>query len=264
MAPWSVPEMAEPSLVSRVGAIERLLSDSFQVTFEDRRLLQLALVHSSYLNENPEEFTESNERLEFLGDAVIGLAIAEELFRRRPLEPEGELTTLRAELVKRSTLAEVGRALDLGGHLIMGKGEAESGGRQRDSNLADAFEAVTGAIFQDQGYGAARNFVIEAMAKQLDAPGLPEYDANPKSTLQEFVQSKDGSQPIYRLVTITGEDHARKFEVEVLVSGRPAGRGTGSRKSGAEQAAARRALETLGWTGREAASRPRPDGANDP
>ena len=246
--------MAGPKLDSPVGAIERLLSESFGVRFEDRRLLQLALVHSSYLNENPEGFKESNERLEFLGDAVIGLAVAEELFRRRPLEPEGELTTLRAGLIKRSTLAEVGRALDLGGHLLMGKGEAESGGRERDSNLADAFEAVTGAVFQDQGYGVAQGFVLEAMARVLDAPGLPEFDSNPKSTLQELVQSRDGSLPVYRLVTVTGEDHARTFEVEVLVSGRPAGRGTGRRKSEAEQTAAQRALETLSRAGRRVGS----------
>lgn len=237
--------MAGSDLVRDIEAIELRLKESFGVGFEDRDVLQLALVHSSYLNENQEDFKESNERLEFLGDAVIGLVIAEELIRQRPLEPEGGLTSLRSGLVRKSTLAEVGRAIDLGEHLLMGRGEAESGGRERESNIADAFEAVTGAIFQDQGYDVARGFVLDVMARVLDTPRLPGFDTNPKSTLQELMQSSDGSLPVYRLVAVTGEEHARIFEVEVLLSGRPSGRGIGRRKSEAEQTAAQKAIETF-------------------
>ena len=228
------------------SVLGRRLKESFRVELKDESLLRLALVHSSYLNENPGEFDESNERLEFLGDAVIGLVVAEELYRRRPREPEGGLTALRADLVRRQTLARVARSLDLGPQILMGRGEAESGGRDRDSNLADALEAVAGAVFQDQGYEAARGFVLEAMAEELASSSLPGHETNPKSALQELVQSMDGSLPVYRIVAASGADHSRTFDVEVLVSGRPVGRGTGPRKSEAEQAAARQALEALG------------------
>ena len=238
------------------SVLGRRLKESFRVELKDESLLRLALVHSSYLNENPDELDESNERLEFLGDAVIGLVVAEELYRRRPREPEGGLTALRADLVRGQTLARVARSLDLGPQILMGRGEAESGGRDRDSNLADALEAVTGAVFQDQGYEAARGFVLKAMAEELASSSLPGRETNPKSALQELVQSMDGSLPVYRIVAASGADHARTFDVEVLVSGRPVGRGTGPRKSEAEQAAARQALEALGDTARPPASEP--------
>ena len=232
------------------------LKESFRVELKNESLLRLALVHSSYLNENPGEFDESNERLEFLGDAVIGLVVAEELYRRRPDEPEGGLTAMRASLVKGQTLARVARSLDLGPQILMGRGEGESGGRERDSNLANALEAVTGAVFQDQGYEAARGFVLKVMAEELASSSLPGHETNAKSALQELVQSMDGSLPVYRIVSASGADHARTFDVEVLVSGRPVGRGTGPRKSEAEQTAARQALEALGGTPRPPASEP--------
>ena len=239
--------------MSLPGVLLRVLKKSLGVEFEDESLLRLALVHSSYLNESPDEFDESNERLEFLGDAVIGLVVTEELYRRWPDEPEGGLTALRAALVRGQTLARVARSLDLGPHILMGRGEAESGGRDRDSNLADALEAVTGAIFQDQGYEAARGFVLKAMAEEL-ASSMAGRETNPKSALQELVQSMDGSLPVYRLLSASGADHARTFEVEVLVSGRPVGRATGTRKSEAEQAAARQAMQALGDAPRSPAS----------
>ena len=167
------------------SVLGRRLKESFRVELKDESLLRLALVHSSYLNENPGEFDESNERLEFLGDAVIGLVVAEELYRRRPGEPEGGLTAQRAALVSGQTLARVARSLDLGPQILMGRGEAESGGRDRDSNLADALEAVTGAVFQDQGYEAARGFLLKAMAGELTSSSLPGRETNPKSALQE-------------------------------------------------------------------------------
>ena len=169
------------------------MKESLGVELKDESLLRLALVHSSYLNENPGEFDESNERLEFLGDAVIGLVVAEALYRRRPDEPEGGLTAMRALLVRGQTLARVARSLELGPQILMGRGEAESGGRERDSNLANALEAVTGAILQDQGYEVARGFLLKAMAEELASSSLPGHDTNPKSALQELVQSMDGS-----------------------------------------------------------------------
>ena len=239
--------------MSLPGVLLRVLKKPLGVQFKDESLLRLAMVHSSYLNESPDEFDESNERLEFLGDAVIGLVVTEELYRRWPDEPEGGLTALRAALVKGQTLARVARSLDLGPHILMGRGEAESGGRDRDSNLADALEAVTGAIFQDQGYEAARGFVLKAMAEEL-ASSMAGRETNPKSALQELVQSMDGSLPVYRLLSASGADHARTFEVEVLVSGRPLGRATGTRKSEAEQTAARQAMQALGDAPRSPAS----------
>ncbi len=229
--------------------LDRASSESPGGETEGQGLLRLALVHSSYLNENPGEFEESNERLEFLGDAVIGLAAAEELFRRRPRGAEGELTELRAGLVKRATLARAARALGLGERLLMGRGEAENGGRERESNLADALEAVAGAVFHDCGYAAARDFALDALADEIDLALTAGFEANPKSLLQELAQRLDGSLPVYSLVSESGEDHARIFKVEVTVSGKPAGRGSGRRKSEAEQEAARQALEALGGAG---------------
>ena len=180
------------------------MKESLGVELKDESLLRLALVHSSYLNENPGEFDESNERLEFLGDAVIGLVVAEALYRRRPDEPEGRLTAMRALLVRGETLARVARSLDLGPQILMGRGEAESGGRERDSNLANALEAVTGAILQDQGYEVARGFLLKAMAEELASSSMAGHDTNPKSALQELVQSMDGSLPVYRIVAASG------------------------------------------------------------
>ena len=235
--------------MSLPGVLLRVLKESLGIEFMDESLLRLALVHSSYLNESPDEFDESNERLEFLGDAVIGLVVTEELYRRWPEEPEGGLTAMRAGLVRGQTLARVARSLDLGRHVLMGRGEAESGGRDRDSNLADALEAVTGAVYMDQGYEAARGFVLKVMVEVMDS-SMAGREANPKSALQELVQGMDGTLPVYRLLSASGADHARTFEVEVLVSGRPVGRATGTRKSEAEQAAARQAIQALGGTPR--------------
>ena len=243
--------------MSLPGVLLRALKESFGVEFKDESQLRLALVHSSYLNESPDEFDESNERLEFLGDAVIGMVVTEELYRRWPDEPEGRLTAMRVALVRGQTLARVARSLDLGRYVLMGRGEAESGGRIRDSNLADALEAVTGAVYIDRGYEAARSFVLKAMAEELASSSMSGRETNPKSVLQELVQSMDGSLPVYRLLSASGADHARTFDVEVLVSGRAVGRGTGPRKSEAEQAAARQAIRALGDTPRTPESRGR-------
>ncbi len=224
------------------------LEDSLGVVFRDKELLRLALIHSSYVNENPEEYPESNERLEYLGDAHVGLVVAHELFERYPDRPEGELTALRSELVRGETLARIAQSLRLGQYLFMGKGEEANGGRERHSNLAAAFESLVGALLVDQGYGASRDFVLRILSDEIASvtkrSGAPK---NPKSTLQEIVQRRGGPSPSYRIIEVSGEDHEREFTAEVVVRGEVVGRGTGRRKSLAERAAAQQALEVLGY-----------------
>lgn len=212
------------------------------LAFEDAGLLRVALVHSSYVNEAPHKGLESNERLEFLGDAVIGAVVAEELYRDRPDLREGSLTQRRAAVVQGSTLARAARELSLGECLQMGRGEEAAGGRERDSNLANAYEAIAGALFLDRGYTAARDWVLSTLQPYLSAP---DKEKNPKSALQEALQARGLPLPEYRIVGESGEDHARTFTAEVLVDGRTAGTGTGSRKSLAEREAASAALESL-------------------
>ena len=223
------------------------LEESLGVEFQDRDLLRLAFIHSSYLNENPETYPESNERLEYLGDAQVGLVIAHDLFERYPDQPEGELTALRSELVRGETLARIAESLHLGQYLLMGKGEEANGGRERQSNLAATFESLVGALFLDQGYEATRDFVLRVLSEEITSVEMrSNTPKNPKSTLQEMVQRRGGPSPSYRIVEVSGEDHAREFTAEVLVRGEVKGRGTGHRKSLAERAAAQKALEALG------------------
>ncbi len=225
---------------------QKSVEKDLRVSFRDKSLLLKALVHSSYMNEHPSEFKESNERLEFLGDALVGLVVAHEVYRRYPDLPEGQLTEFRSAVVRGESLAHVGEELNLGQHLLMGKGEEAGGGRQRRSNLAAAFEALVGAVFLDRGYDKARDFILRVLRSRLDALARPSVSKNSKSALQEMAQAKGLSSPVYRVTEVTGEDHTREFEVEVEVDGRVAGRGRGRRKSQAEQEAASQALEALG------------------
>jgi ribonuclease-3 len=222
------------------------LEEALGVSFQRRELLRLAIVHSSYANENPAENPESNERLEFLGDALLGLVVASDLYQRNPGWPEGELTSRRSSVVRGETLAEIAESLGLGRYLLMGRGEEASGGRERPSNLAAAFEAVVGALLLDQGYEAAREFVLRALAEKLAAASRHGVPTNPKSMLQELVQSKGKPSPVYRIVEMAGEDQAHLFTAEAVVADVVVGRGTGRRKSAAEQEAALDALKALG------------------
>ena len=221
------------------------LADELGFSFNNGDLFSLAFVHSSYVNENPEAFPESNERLEFLGDALVGLVVAHELYQRYPDRPEGDLTALRSALVKGETLALIADSLQLGQYLLMGKGEEASGGRKRPSNLAATFEALVGAVFLDQGYDEARDFVLRVLSDALSSVGKRISLKNSKSLLQELVQGKGKAVPSYRVVEVTGEDHARTFTVEVVISGAVMGSGTGSRKSTAEREAASEALRAM-------------------
>jgi ribonuclease-3 len=216
------------------------LQKTLGVSFNNPSLLEQALVHGSYANENPDIAT-SNERLEFLGDAILGLIIAEELYRRFPQYSEGELTKLRASLVRRDALSRMARAISLGNYLYLGKGEEASGGRRKPANLAGAFEAIIAAIFFDQGLAAARDFVLRSADKEL-SQGI---EADYKSQLQEIIQARHQQPPTYRLIETTGPDHDRTFTVEVRAGDTVLGRGSGKSKKMAETEAARSALARL-------------------
>ncbi|MDZ4278824.1 MAG: ribonuclease III [Dehalococcoidia bacterium] len=213
--------------------------------FKNDALLREALVHSSYVNENPELAPASNERLEFLGDAVLGLIVADQLFASYPDQDEGMLTELRSHLVRRDTLAKAARRLQLGAALLLGRGEEAGGGRSRPTNLAHAYEAVVGAIFLDGGLAAARRFVQRSLKPEFEELTERAYLPDPKSRLQVLSQSQFQSTPQYRLVEAKGPDHARRFTVEVVVAGRPLGTGAGRSKQQAEKEAAREALGRL-------------------
>ena len=224
------------------GRLETVLG----LQFKNQELLEQALVHRSYVNEQGWSPSDSYERMEYLGDAVLELAISEELYRRCPDLPEGELTKARSALVCRETLAQVARKSHLGDSLLLGKGEEASGGRQRESILAAAFEALVAAVYLDQNYAEARRFILRIMAGELEdlfRGSVPQE--NPKSHLQEFVQGQGQSTPQYRLVSSEGPDHGPVFTVEVLVDGQVMGVGQGGSKAGAEKTAAMNALVRL-------------------
>lgn len=221
------------------------LQESLGVFFNNPSLLEQAIVHSSYINENPGFAPFANERLEFLGDAILGFIIAEKLYQEFPDLTEGELTKLRSALVRRDTLARIATAIKLGDYLYLGKGEEASGGRSKPANLAAALEAVIAAVFLDKGLAITRDFVLRLLSKELGKAIKPGMGRDYKSELQEFIQSRYHSTPVYRLVEATGPDHDRWFTVEVIVGGVVVGRGSGKSKKMAETEAARLALEQL-------------------
>lgn len=215
------------------------------VTFKNPALLEQAMVHSSYVNENPGDAPESNERLEFLGDAVLGLIVADDLYASFPGQDEGKLTELRAHLVRRDTLAKAARRLKLGEELHLGKGEEAGGGRSRPTNLSRAYEALVGAIFLDRGLQATREFVRMSLQEEFDDVSDSGFPIDPKSRLQELSQSLYQMPPVYQLVEAHGPDHARRFTVEALIHGEALGCGQGRSKQQAQKEAAREALERL-------------------
>ncbi|MCY4578145.1 MAG: ribonuclease III [Chloroflexi bacterium] len=221
------------------------LEQRLGVTFCDKSLLTLALTHSSRLNESIDATSDCNERLEFLGDAVLGAAIAQELYARHPEQQEGVLTSMRSSIVRGETLADVARRLELGRHLLMGAGEVSTGGCERASNLAAAFEAIVGAVFLDQGYESARLFCLDKLGSHIASLNATPNPQHPKSALQELVQGKRLPAPKYRIIDTEGQPHAPTFTAEVVVDGAVLGTGTGRSKSLAEQEAAREALAAL-------------------
>ncbi len=231
--------------MSHLGQLQTRLGCSFQ----NEDLLRLALTHPSLAHESGEP-TPHNQRLEFLGDAVLQLVLTEKLFALFPAFDEGQLSKSRAKLVNGETLAGLGRALGLGQYLILSRGEEGNGGRDRSSTLADAFEAVLGALFLDGGLDVVRDFILREFAPALgDLDTLPGIE-NPKGELQELLQSRSNSAPEYLVVSATGPDHDRVFECTVQHGGIELARGTGRSKKAAESDAALAALKKL----REAAT----------
>lgn len=232
-------------ILTELGTLQSILG----VTFHDDSLLRQALVHRSYLNENPSLNLTSNERLEFLGDAVLSFVVADELYSRFPDFSEGELTNLRSSLVRGETLSKIALSLHLGDYLFLGRGEEESGGRIRARNLSCALEAVIGAIFLDQGLEAARGFIMRILSSKLERAAEDKPKADYKSRLQHIIQLERKVTPVYRTIDETGPDHAKVFTVEVLAGDAVLGRGSGPSKRSAEMEAARQALKNLRETG---------------
>ena len=220
------------------------LEERLSYSFRNRALLETALTHSSYANENRASGIVCNERLEFLGDSVLGVTVADFLYRHFPDMPEGRMTRLRAELVCEQSLHRVALELHLGDYLRLGKGEEHNGGRKRASILSDAVEAVIAAMYLDAGMETAAEFIHRCLlddVRAIETPSFTDY----KTSLQELVQRHSGQVLSYELVGEEGPDHAKTFRVQVCLNGEPLGRGTGRTKKEAEQTAAANALEAL-------------------
>lgn len=211
--------------------------------FSNLSLLTRALTHRSYVNENPKSL-EDNERLEFLGDAVLDFIVGAWVYNRFPEMPEGDLTKMRSAIVRNDQLARFSRRIHLGGALLLGRGEFASGGSQRDVLLGSAFEALIGALYLDSGLGAVEAFVHPLLEESQDF--IIEQIHDPKSVLQEWAQAEKMGAPQYVTISSTGPDHAKVFEVEVRIQGATYGRGHGSSKHVAAHIAAQTALEALG------------------
>lgn len=226
-----------PSLAS----LERRIG----LRFKDRSILEQALCHTSYVNERPDDTPGSNERLEFLGDAIIGACVAGWLYRDLPDSTEGDLTVIRSALVREETLARWAREIDLGAHLRLGRGEEASGGRSRPALLSRVFEALVGAIFLDKGEKGARRFLIPFVERELESREPSRSLVDPKSRLQHLSQARFGSVPRYRIVEMGGLEHEPTFTAEVTLEADLAFQGTGRSKRLAEQAAATMAIAAI-------------------
>jgi ribonuclease-3 len=221
------------------------LQQAIGIIFRDVSLLQQAFIHSSYINENPNLRLLDNERLEFLGDALLSFIVAEKLYHEFPDSGEGELTEIRVAFVRQETLARLALELKLGDYLYLGKGEEATGGRERQTNLADAFESLVGAIFLDHGLDAARDFVLSKLSSDFERVRAEGIGRNYKALLQEFTQAKFKQLPTYRVVEALGPDHDKGFTVEVMLGDRVLGAGSGKSKRAAEMEAARLAWENV-------------------
>lgn len=219
------------------------LEKSIGYTFQNKRLLENALTHSSYANEKWKNSLASNERLEFLGDSILGFVVAEYMYRQYPENPEGDLTRMRADMVCETSLAQVAAKLNLGAYLMLGHGEEQGGGRSRNSITADAVESVIAAAYLDGGFHAARRIIERLILSDVPRGRPRNFDY--KTALQEIVQRKKNQALLYQLLEESGPDHDKTFRVEVSLNGDVIGTGTGSSKKRAEQAAAEEAIERL-------------------
>lgn len=222
-----------------------LLQIKLGISFNEPALLELALMHSSYINENLGAALSSNERLEFLGDAVLGLVIAERLYQDYPEYDEGELTRFRSALVRKETLARISLTIDLGDYLYLGNGEEAGGGRSKPANLARALEAVIAAIYLDQGLEAAKYFILKLFNNETQKQAQLATGSDYKSQLQEVIQAERQLTPSYHIIEAIGPDHAKEFTVEVRIGNVTLGKGSGKSKKSAEMEAAREALEHI-------------------
>jgi ribonuclease-3 len=238
-APPAAPDPQRP-----LHPVESLLD----IRFRDPALLNRAFIHRSFLNELLDDNAElvDNERLEFLGDTVLGYLVSERLYHLFPLQQEGDLTNLRSALVRRETLARMAQELELGSHLKLGHGEEESGGRTRPATLCAVFEALIGAIYLDQGPDTTKDVIFRLLAADIERLQATTHTKDPKSRLQEYVQANEGMTPRYRVADAIGPDHAKHFIMVVQVNGRPRGVGEGRSKQEAAQQAAAMALHRMG------------------
>jgi len=223
----------------------RDLEEDLGYLFEDTNVLDRALTHKSYANERGDR-VDHNERLEFLGDAVLDLVVSHMLHDVRPVLSEGDMSKVRAHLVNEESLGKVARSFGLGQYLVLGRGEERTGGRDKASILADAFEALVAAIYQDGGFDLVFSFVESVFQPVIEASGTGALERDYKTRLQEYCQARYGQAPGYRLVGESGPDHEKSFEVEIWIGNRSLGRGRGRSKKEAEQGAAQDALELLG------------------
>lgn len=215
------------------------------ISFKRREILKSALMHKSYANENKYPHTDHNERLEYLGDAVLELAISHILYKLYPNSTEGELSKLRAAIVNEDQLASMARETKLGDYIYLGKGEDQTGGRDKPSLLSDAYEAVLGAVYLDRGFEKALKLVHKKFEVIVQKVGGSGFVSDYKTRLQEVAQAKFRTIPRYKMVREYGPDHSKTFEVQIFISGELMGTGTGQNKKAAEQDAAREALEKM-------------------
>jgi ribonuclease-3 len=239
-----------------------LLAEQLGLPIRDRRLLAQALTHTSWLHEHPGEAAGHNERLEFLGDAVVNLAVSEALYARHPDDDEGILSARRAAIVSATGLATLASRIDLGAFLSLGEGEAGRSGPGTPSIMASAFEALAGALLLDLGWEATRDWVIHTAGAEIDAGLPPASLKSPKSRLQEETQRSIGGRPVYRVLEAVGPDHDKVFRVEVTVAGEVLGMGVGRSRRVAETAAAAEAVAVLTARAAEAAEEAAEDAAD--
>ncbi len=219
------------------------LMEKIKIYFSENELLFKALTHKSYANEKRAEELKDNERLEFLGDSVLDLVVSEYIFSKYPNHPEGELAKIRSVVVSTTMLAEKAREISLGEHILLGKGEEQSGGRTRDSILADTFEAVVGSIYLDQGFNQARTFILELLIPNINDVEMGDHIQDYKTLLQELIQKETNQRPLYEVINEEGPDHKKVFTVHVKIGNKILGIGKGNSKKEAEQQAAQNAIE---------------------
>ncbi|MDA1334959.1 MAG: ribonuclease III [bacterium] len=223
------------------------LEKKLGITFKDKDYLLQALTHRSYLNENPSFRLGHNERLEFLGDAVLELVVTAALYKKYPEKPEGELTSLRAALVNGDTLAQAAGEIGLNDFMLLSRGEKKDTGRARSYILANAYEAFVGALYLDQGHKSCEEFIAKTILVKVDEVVEHKLWKDPKSMLQEEAQEQEGVTPTYRVLGESGPDHEKLFEVGVFLGKEQVGRGNGLSKQEAEEKAAEAAIEKRGW-----------------